>query len=53
MERVHAALMDRGICIQLSHYVGAGPAGVLRIVVFSTHTGEQIDRLLGTLASLV
>jgi 7-keto-8-aminopelargonate synthetase-like enzyme len=53
MERVHAALMDRGICIQLSHYVGAGEAGVLRIVVFSTHTGEQIDRLLGTLNALV
>jgi len=53
MERVHAALMDRGVCIQLSHYVGAGPAGVLRIVVFSTHTGDQIDRLLRTLQALV
>jgi len=53
MERVHAALMDRGICIQLSHYVGAGPAGVLRIVVFSTHTGDQIDRMLGALKALV
>jgi 7-keto-8-aminopelargonate synthetase-like enzyme len=53
MERVHAALMERGICIQLSHYVGAGPAGVLRIVVFSTHTAEHIDRLIGTLESLV
>lgn len=53
MERVHAALMDRGICIQLSHYVGAGPSGVLRIVVFSTHTAEQIDRLIGELRALV
>jgi 7-keto-8-aminopelargonate synthetase-like enzyme len=53
MERVHAALMDRGICIQFSRYVGAGPAGVLRIVVFSTHTPDHIDRLLGELKTLV
>ncbi len=53
MERVHATLMDRGILVQLSHYVGAGPAGVLRIVVFATHTNEQIDRLVGALKSLV
>ncbi len=53
MERVHDELMNRGIVIQLSHYVGAGPAGVLRIVVFATHTNEQIDRLLSTLKALV
>ncbi len=53
MERVHQELTDRGIVIQMSHYVGAGPAGVLRIVVFSTHTNEQIDRLLGALKALV
>jgi 8-amino-7-oxononanoate synthase len=53
MERVHDELMNRGIIIQLSHYVGAGPAGVLRMVAFATHTNEQIDRLLQTLAALV
>jgi 7-keto-8-aminopelargonate synthetase-like enzyme len=53
MERVHSELTNRGIVIQLSHYVGAGPAGVLRMVAFSTHTNEQIDRLLGTLKALV
>jgi len=53
MEGVHDELMKRGIVIQLSHYVGAGPAGVLRIVVFATHTDEQIDRLLSTLKALV
>ena len=53
MQRVHAELTNRGIVIQLSHYVGAGPAGVLRMVAFSTHTDEQIDRLLGTLKALV
>jgi hypothetical protein len=34
------------------HYVGAGPAGVLR-VAFSSRTGDRIDRLPGTLAVLV
>lgn len=53
MQRVHAELMNRGIVIQLSHYVGAGPAGVLRMVTFATHTDEQIDRLLSTLKSLI
>ena len=53
MERVHTELMNRGIIIQLSHYVGAGPAGVLRAVVFATHTDEQIDRLLTALKALV
>jgi hypothetical protein len=53
MERVHDELMDRGIVIQLSHYVGAGPAGVLRMVAFATHTDEQIDRLLSTLKALI
>lgn len=53
MDRVHQALLDRGICIQRSHYVGAGTEGVLRAVVFSTHTTEQIDRLLAALKALV
>jgi 8-amino-7-oxononanoate synthase len=53
MQRVHTELTNRGIVIQLSHYVGAGPAGVLRMVAFSTHTDEQIDRLLTNLKALV
>jgi glycine C-acetyltransferase/8-amino-7-oxononanoate synthase len=53
MLRVHAELTSRGIIIQHSHYVGAGPAGVLRMVAFATHTDDQIDRLLGTLKALV
>lgn len=53
MERVHAALLDRGICIQFTHYVGAGASGVLRIVVFSSHTSDHVDRLLATLKSVV
>jgi len=53
MERVHEELLNLGIVIRWSHYVGAGPAGVLRAVVFSTHTNEQIDRLLSNLKALI
>jgi 7-keto-8-aminopelargonate synthetase-like enzyme len=53
MDRVHAALMERGIAIQRTHYVGAGPNGLLRAVVFADHTPEQIDRMLEELKSLV
>jgi len=53
MDHVHAELMKRGIAIQRSAYVGAGPKGVLRTVVFSNHTPEQIARLLAELKSLV
>jgi 7-keto-8-aminopelargonate synthetase-like enzyme len=53
MDSVHTELMKRGICIQRSHYVGAGVKGCLRAVVFSTHTPEQIDRLLTALKAFV
>ncbi len=53
MDRVHQGLMDRGICIQRLSYVGTGAEGVLRAVVFSTHTYGQIDRLLSELRALV
>jgi 7-keto-8-aminopelargonate synthetase-like enzyme len=53
MDHVHAELMNRGIAIQRSGYVGAGPKGVLRAVVFANHTPQQIARLLDELKSLV
>ena len=53
MDRVHQKLMERGIAIQRTRYVGAGPNGALRAVVFATHTPEQIARLLGELKTLV
>jgi 8-amino-7-oxononanoate synthase len=53
MDRVHQKLMERGIAIQRTRYVGAGPNGALRAVVFATHTPEQINRLLGELKTLV
>ncbi len=53
MDRIQRALMDRGICIQRAYYPGAGAGGVLRVVVFSSHTAAQIDRLLGELRELL
>lgn len=53
MDRVHRALLDRGVCIQRMSYVGTGAEGVLRAVVFSTHSDAQIDRLIAELGALV
>ncbi len=53
MDRIHAELMNRGVAIQRTHYVGAGPNGALRAVVFANHTSQQIDTLLNALKSLV
>ena len=53
MDRVQAEMMRRGIAIQRTDYVGAGPGGVLRAVVFANHKPEQIARLLNELKSLV
>ncbi|MCP4659557.1 MAG: pyridoxal phosphate-dependent aminotransferase family protein [bacterium] len=53
MQQVHRRLLERGIAIQYIHYPGAGADGVLRMVVFSTHTPEQIARLIEELGRLV
>jgi len=53
MLRVHRALMDRGIVVPYSRYVGAPAGGVLRASIFSEHTEAQINRLLVELKSLV
>jgi 7-keto-8-aminopelargonate synthetase-like enzyme len=53
MDHVHAELMNRGIAVQRTRYVGAGPYGALRAVVFANHKPEQIARLLSELKSLV
>jgi 7-keto-8-aminopelargonate synthetase-like enzyme len=53
MDRVQAEMMKRGIAIQRTDYVGAGPNGVLRAVVFANHKPEQIAHMLGELKSLV
>ena len=53
MTHIHHALMDDGIYIQHTKYKGSGDAGVLRIVVFSTHTKKQIDTLLLSLKKVI
>jgi 8-amino-7-oxononanoate synthase len=49
MKAIHRFLMDRGIYIQYTSYKGAGPEGVLRIVVTSTHKKAEMVRLTQTL----
>jgi 8-amino-7-oxononanoate synthase len=53
MDRIHSELMDRGIAIQRTRYIGAGPNGALRAVVFANHATQQIDHLLDVLKSTV
>ena len=53
MDRIHQQLLDRGIAIQRLNYSGGGTVGALRVVVFSTHTPEQINRLLDELKTIV
>ncbi|MGA8149609.1 MAG: pyridoxal phosphate-dependent aminotransferase family protein [Terriglobales bacterium] len=53
MDRVHTELMNRGIAIQRTHYVGTGANGALRAVVFANHRPDQISRMLDELKKLV
>ena len=53
MENVQSDLMKKNISIQLINYIGAGETGALRIVVFSSHTNEQIDGLLYELGKVL
>ena len=50
MQRIHDELRLAGIIVPyFAAYSAAGPAGALRIAVFSTHTEEMLDRLLAEL----
>jgi 8-amino-7-oxononanoate synthase len=51
--RVHQGLLDRGIFVYLSHYIGASAGGVLRHAVFANHSPEHIRRLLDALKELL
>lgn len=53
MEKLQKDLLKKNIVIQFIQYVGAGDSGALRIVVFSSHTNEQIDYLLDELKRIV
>ena len=53
MKKIQNALMAEGIYIQYAAYRGSGSSGVLRIVVFSTHTKAQIDFLIDKLRKVI
>ncbi len=53
MQNIQKLLMEKGIYIQFVHYVGAGADGVLRMVVSSVHTKEEIDFLVASLQVLL
>ncbi len=53
MQRITDELIKKNYLIQFINYVGAGDNGVLRIVVFETHTEEQIDGLLDQLGKIL
>jgi 7-keto-8-aminopelargonate synthetase-like enzyme len=49
MQNIQRLLMEKGIYIQFVKYVGSGTNGVLRVVVSSVHTKEEIDLLISSL----
>ncbi len=53
MQKLQQELMKKDIVIQYINYVGSGKQGALRIVVFSSHTNEQIDNLLSELKKII
>ncbi len=53
MQNIQHSLMNEGIYIQFVKYVGSGADGVLRMVVTSGHTEEEIDFLVSSLGRLL
>ena len=49
MEKIQQNMMKDGIYIQYIHYIGSGDQGVLRMVVSSEHTKDQINLLVHSL----
>ncbi len=53
MQEIQKKLMEKGIYIQFVKYVGSGADGVLRMVVSSAHSRDEIDFLVNTLGKLL
>lgn len=54
LETLKQGLFARGICVaHVRSYSSTPPGGALRIAIFATHTAEQIDNLITSLASLL
>lgn len=49
MRRIQQALLEEGIYIMYSNYIGAPAGGVLRLSLFADHTEADIDRFLAAL----
>ena len=49
MMQVQRQILKEGIYIQYTRYRGSGKEGILRMVLFSTHSREQMDRLVEAL----
>jgi 8-amino-7-oxononanoate synthase len=53
MRKIQRTLLDRGIAIAFLRYPGAPPQGTLRVAIFSTHTSNQIERLIEELGRVL
>jgi 8-amino-7-oxononanoate synthase len=54
MQRLHGKLREQGILVPyMPAYSGLGPAGALRLAIFSTHTVAMLSRLLDGLRRLL
>ena len=53
MQNIQRLLMEKGIYIQFVKYIGSGADGVLRMVISSVHTKEEVDFLVSSLVKLL
>ncbi|GIV62891.1 MAG: 8-amino-7-oxononanoate synthase/2-amino-3-ketobutyrate coenzyme A ligase [Bellilinea sp.] len=54
LARLRIGLFERDICVaHVTSYSSTPPGGALRVAIFATHTREQIERLVDTLAKLL
>ena len=53
MAALQQQLMAEGIYVFHSHYIGAGPRGVIRCGIFADHTRDHIDQLADALRRLL
>jgi 7-keto-8-aminopelargonate synthetase-like enzyme len=51
IQKLRNHILSKDIYIQILNYAGTGTGHVLRIVVFSNHTHEDIDKLLSAIST--
>jgi len=52
MKKIQKELIDRGVAVAYTNYVGAPAGGALRASIFSEHTPEHINRLVDEMKRL-